>query len=82
MTPKQQELIGHKVIVFAANYIYYGTLQSIERDVIWLGEPAILYETGPFTDEKWKDMQKLPVLEQMIERSAIESLGRVVKNSK
>lgn len=73
------KLIGKTVVVFAVNYIYTGKLAAITHDVVWLEEPSIVYETGGFADKDWKNAQRLPAERFRIERSAIESMGEVVR---
>jgi len=69
-------LIGERVTFFCLNYIYTGTLTGINADCVLLTDPAIVYETGPFTDAKWKDAQPLPH-ELYVMQACIESFGRV-----
>ncbi len=52
-------LLGEKVILFAANYFYAGTLVGINTDCVLLEDGGIVYETGAFTDANWKDFQKI-----------------------
>ena len=69
-------LLGQRITIFALNYIYTGTLTGVNETCVLLTDPAIIYETGPFTDPKWKDAQALPhALYVMV--SAIESFGIV-----
>jgi hypothetical protein len=53
-------LLGEVITVFCANYIYTGKLEGVNATCIKLAEAAIVYETGPFTEPKWKDAQRLP----------------------
>lgn len=53
-------LLGQRVLVFCMNYIYTGTLTGVNTHDILLEDPAIVYETGAFTDKKFSDAQKLP----------------------
>lgn len=73
------DLRGKSVVILCANYIYAGTLDSITHDLVWLRDPAIVYETGEWSAKAWKDAQRLPVPLLRIERSAIESMGEVVR---
>lgn len=54
------KLLGQRVTVFCANYIYTGDLTGVNDTCVLLSNAAIVYETGPFTDKKWKDAQALP----------------------
>jgi hypothetical protein len=72
-----EKLLGEVVTVFCANYIYTGKLTGVNDTCILLTDPSIVYETGAFSDKEWKDAQKLPTPEWYIERSAIESFGKM-----
>jgi hypothetical protein len=53
-------LMGQRITLFCLNYIYTGTLVGVNETCVKLDDPAIVYETGAFTDKYWKDAQKLP----------------------
>jgi len=55
-----ESLIGQRVTLFCGVYIYTGTLVGVSEKDAMLEDAGIVYETGPFSDSKWKDMQKLP----------------------
>jgi hypothetical protein len=69
-----ERLIGENITVFCANYIYTGKLEGVNETCILLTTPSVVYETGPFTDSKWKDAQALPH-DWYILINAIESFG-------
>ena len=71
-------LMGETVMVFCLNYIYHGKLIGINETCILLENPAIVYETGAFTDKKLKDAQALP-FQLYLNVSAIESFGKTDK---
>lgn len=52
-------LLGEKVILFCMNYFYAGTLAGVNTDCVLLEDAGIVYETGPFSDSKWKDFQRI-----------------------
>ena len=52
-------LLGEKVILFCMNYFYAGMLSGINTDCVLLEDAGIVYETGAFSDAKWKDFQKI-----------------------
>lgn len=54
------KLMGERVTLFCLNYIYTGTLTGVNDTRVLLEDAAIVYETGAFTDAKWKDAQSLP----------------------
>ena len=53
-------LLGQRVTLFCMNYIYTGRLTGVNDACVLLEDAAIVYETGAFTDSKWKDAQALP----------------------
>jgi len=67
-------LIGERITVFCARYIYTGKLIGVNENDILLTDAGIVYETGPFDTKEWKDMQKLPN-DWYICLHAIESYG-------
>jgi len=67
-------LMGQRVTLFCANYIYAGKLSGVnERFVLLTDKPCIVYETGPLGDGQWKDAQLLPQDELYVMQHAIES---------
>lgn len=52
-------LLGEKVILFCMNYFYAGTLAGVNTDCVLLEDAGIVYETGQFSDSKWKDFQRI-----------------------
>ena len=54
------KLMGERVTLFCLNYIYTGKLTGVNDTCVLLEDAAIVYETGAFTDTKWKDAQALP----------------------
>jgi hypothetical protein len=55
-----ESLIGQRVTLFCGVYIYTGTLVGVNDTCVKLEDAGIVYETGAFSDKKWKDMQSLP----------------------
>jgi hydroxyacyl-ACP dehydratase HTD2-like protein with hotdog domain len=53
-------LLGQRVTLFCLNYIYTGKLAGVNETCCILEDAAIVYETGAFSDPKWKDVQALP----------------------
>ncbi len=68
-------LMGKRVTLFCANYIYRGTLIGVADDSVKLGEAQVVYETGPFSSTEWADAQSIGG-DWYVERGAIESFGR------
>lgn len=67
-------LIGQRITVFCAVYIYTGKLTDVNATCIKLEDPAIVYETGKFSDSAWKDAQALPH-DFYIQTGMIEAFG-------
>lgn len=65
-------LMGQRVILFCVNYHYAGKLVGVNDTCVLLEDAGIVYETGPFTDSKWKDYQKVSD-KLYVQLSAIES---------
>ena len=71
-----EKLLGERITIFAANYIYTGILSGVNESCVLLTQAAVVYETGPFGDKKWKDAQDLSD-EWYVQIHAIESFGRL-----
>lgn len=67
-------LMGKRVTLFCGVYIYTGLLVGVNDTCVKLEDAGVVYETGPFSDAKWKDCQKLPN-DWYVSRQAIESFG-------
>lgn len=52
-------LLGEQVILFCGNYFYAGKLIGVNDKFVLLEDAGIVYETGAFSDAKWKDFQKM-----------------------
>jgi len=71
-----ESLLGEQVTFFCMNYIYTGKLIGVNDTCVLLEEPSIVYETGAFTDNEWKNAQ--PVCPRLyIQTASIESFGVV-----
>lgn len=69
------KLMGKRVTFFCLNYIYVGELIGVNDTCVLIKDPAIVYETGPFSEKKYKDEQSLCVAEFYIQKNCIESFG-------
>lgn len=68
-------LMGEQVILFCGNYFYAGKLIGVNDTCILLQDGGIVYETGAFTDLKWKDFQK--VADKLyVTSSSVESFAK------
>ncbi len=72
-----EALLGERITLFCANYIYTGTLTGVNETCVLLADAAVVYETGPFGDASWKDAQKIPSAIWYVQTSAIESFGKL-----
>ncbi len=68
-------LLGQRVILFCANYFYTGKLEGVNKTCVKIVDPAIVYETGPWSDAKWMDEQKLCMPELYVRLVMIESFA-------
>jgi hypothetical protein len=48
------------ILLFCANYFYAGTLVGINDDFVKLENATIVYETGAFNTDSYKDAQFVP----------------------
>lgn len=69
-----EALLGERITLFCLNYIYTGKLVGVDESHLLLEEAAIVYETGPFNEPKWKDAQPLPQAWR-VQIGAVESWG-------
>lgn len=67
--------MGQPILLLCQNYFYHGTLYGVFEDFVLLSDAAIVYETGEWSDKKYKDAQKLPAKFWRVMRAAIESYG-------
>ena len=70
-----EKLMGERVTLFCANYIYTGMLIGVNASCVLLKDPGIVYETGAFAEKNWKDMQAIPKKEWYVMIQSIESFG-------
>jgi hypothetical protein len=68
------ELIGKRVTIFCAVYIYTGVLTEVTDTHVKLKDAAIVYETGAFTTSAWADAQPLPH-DWCVSLGMVESFG-------
>jgi hypothetical protein len=68
--------MGENVTLFCLNYIYAGKLTGVNDTFVMLEDAKIVYETGAFSDPKFKDAQALPNT-WYVQTSSIESFGKL-----
>ena len=69
-------LMGKRVTLFCGIYIYTGKLVGVNTQCVKLEDAGIVYETGAFTDENWRDCQSLPN-DWYVAIQSIESFGEL-----
>lgn len=70
-----EALLNKEVLIMCFNYFYAGILIGVNDTFIKLKNCHIVYETGAFSEPKYKDAQKIAE-EYYIQISAIESFGQ------
>jgi hypothetical protein len=70
-----EALLGEKITLFCMNYFYTGKLIGVNKTCVLLEDPAIIYDTGSFTNKSYSDSQSLNVKQFYVQISAIESFG-------
>ena len=68
-------LLGEKIVLFCANYIYTGKLVGVNDSCVKLEGAMIVYVTGDFKAKSWSDAQALPTAIWYVARPLIESFG-------
>lgn len=68
-------LIGKNVEIYCGIYIYAGKLVGVNSTCIKLENPHLVYETGAFTDKKYKDAQHMGRDAHYIQCAFVESFG-------
>lgn len=69
-----ESLLGERVTLFCAAYIYTGKLVGVNSSFVKLEDASIVYETGPLTEKSWKDAQALPHA-WYVQLTSVESFG-------
>jgi hypothetical protein len=70
-----EALMGEKVTLFCMNYFYTGKLIGVNKTCVLLEDPAIIYDTGSFSNKSYADAQPLCVKTFYVQIAAIESFG-------
>jgi hypothetical protein len=52
-------LLGENVLLLCGNYFYAGKLTGVNKTFVELDGASIVYETGDWSDSKYKDAQAL-----------------------
>jgi hypothetical protein len=70
-----ESLLGRRVTLYCANYIYTGELVGVNSTCVKLSGTKIVYETGDYTHKEWRDAQAIPGSVWYVQTAAIESFG-------
>ena len=70
-----EKFLGEKVLLMCGCYFYAGVLAGVNDTCVLLKDAAIVYETGPWTDRVYKDVQKVAD-EWYVQTAMIESFGK------
>ena len=55
-----EKLLGKSIIILSGVYHYTGVLSGVNDDHLELSNPKLVYETGDWKADDWKDAQPLP----------------------
>ena len=69
------KLIGQQVTLMCACYFYTGKLIGVNDECVLLEDPAIIYETGAWSNKTWADCQSMGMKEWYVMKSMVESFG-------
>jgi hypothetical protein len=67
-------LMGQRVTLFCAIYIYTGKLVGVNDSFVKLTDAAVVYNTGAFDNKKWETAEALPN-DWYVQIPMIESFG-------
>jgi hypothetical protein len=70
-----ESLLGEEVLLICSAYFYTGKLTGVNETFVQLDDPAIVYETGAWSNKTYSDQQKLHTKRFYVQRAAIESFG-------
>jgi len=72
-------LLGKNVEIWSGIYIYAGKLVGVNEKCIKLANPHVVYETGAFSDRKYKDAQHMAREFHYVTMNFLESFGETTK---
>lgn len=70
-----ESLLGKNVLLLCMNYFYTGKLVGVNETFVELESPSIVYDTGPWADKSYANVQRLHVNTFFVCRNTIESFG-------
>jgi len=72
-------LLGKNVEIYCGVYIYAGKLVGVNSSCVKLANPHLVFETGAFSDKKFKDAQHMGREFHYVATTLIESFGESTK---
>jgi hypothetical protein len=69
-------LMGEQVLLLCGNYFYVGKLVGVNKTCVALQDCSIVYETGGWSDAKWKDSQSMGPGETYVRIQWIEAFRK------
>lgn len=72
-------LLGKNIEIFCGVYIYAGKLVGVNSTCVKLANPYLVYETGAFSDKRYKEAQSMNREFHYISMSLVESFGETHK---
>ena len=70
-----ENLLGETVVFLCLNYFYTGKLVGVNDNCVELADAKIIYETGEWSESKWKDAQAIGISPFYLQLDTIESFG-------
>jgi hypothetical protein len=70
-----EKLFGETVTLFCLNYFYNGKLIGVNDTCVLIESPKLIYETGKWTDDNWKNAQNMGIQELYVQKQAIEAFA-------
>ena len=70
-----ESLLNERVLLLCMNYFYTGKLVGVNEHFVELEDPAIVYETGQWSNKKYTDEQCLHTKTFFVRTNAIEAFG-------
>ena len=69
-------LLGEQVLLLCGNYFYAGKLVGVNKTFVALEDASIVYETGEWSAQAWKDSQKVGPGETYVRIQWIEAFRK------
>lgn len=70
-----ESLLGEEVLLICSAYFYTGKLTGVNDSFVQLDDPAVVYETGSWSNKAYTQQEKLHTKRFFVQRQAIEAFG-------